>query len=51
MARVIKTKKMTEVEKIEEIIFKYGGRQISKKDLKEIRNRVQKSTKKVKASR
>ena len=39
MAQRTKLKKLTEIEKIEEIIFKHGGRQITKKELQEIQRR------------
>ncbi len=39
MAQKSNLKKMTELERIEEIIFKHGGRQISKNELDEIRKK------------
>jgi hypothetical protein len=36
---VEKIRKMNEVERVEEIIFKHGGRQISKRELSEIQKK------------
>jgi hypothetical protein len=39
MAQGLKFKKMNELERAEEIIFKHGGRQVTKKEIQEIQNK------------